>query len=134
MSPAAFLIGKLFSALRSAAGKNFSSVSGRHSLAEPVLHLAMTLFRLISPFQIHNPHSIGSPYETTPTPQNGRRDIEQQSINPLQGSIIYHEEAICQPFFVNSAAHRLFSGGALKKFVHFIKIIFSITQNVKIIS
>ena len=44
------LVRELLSALCSAAGENLTAVSVRHSLAEAVLHLAMTLLGLISPF------------------------------------------------------------------------------------
>ena len=44
------LVRELLSALCSATGENLTAVSVRHSLAEAVLHLAMTLLGLISPF------------------------------------------------------------------------------------
>ncbi len=43
-------VGKLLSALCSAAGENLAAVSVGHSLAEAVFHLAMTLLGLISSF------------------------------------------------------------------------------------
>jgi len=49
------LVRKLLSALASAAGKNFSAVSGRHSFTEAVFHLAMTLLRLVRSFHNFNP-------------------------------------------------------------------------------
>ena len=44
------LVRELLSALCSAAGENLTAVSVRHSLAEAVLHLAVALLGLISPF------------------------------------------------------------------------------------
>ena len=44
------LVRELLSALCSAAGENLAAVSVRHSLAEAVLHFAMTLLGLISSF------------------------------------------------------------------------------------
>ena len=40
-------VAQLFSALRSAAGQNLAAVGGRHSLAEAMLFLALTLFGLV---------------------------------------------------------------------------------------
>ena len=40
----------MLSALCSAAGENLAAVAIRHSLAEAVLHLALTLFGLVSSF------------------------------------------------------------------------------------
>lgn len=48
------LVRKLLSALCSAAGEYLASVSVRHSFAEAVLHLSVTLLGLVSPFHLSN--------------------------------------------------------------------------------
>ena len=48
------LVAQLFSALCSAAGQNLAAVRGRHSLAEAVLFLALTLLGLIGTEHRHN--------------------------------------------------------------------------------
>ena len=48
------LVSQLLSALSSSASKNLAAVSVSHSLAETVLHLAMTLFGLVSSFHFSN--------------------------------------------------------------------------------
>ena len=48
------LVRQALSALCSAAGKNLAAVSVSHSLAETVLHLAMTLLGLVSSFHSSN--------------------------------------------------------------------------------
>ena len=55
-SRAAELVCELLSALCSAASKYFAAVSVRHSLAEAMFHLAMTLLRLVCSF--HDKTSI----------------------------------------------------------------------------
>lgn len=44
---------KLSSALRASAGENLSAVGGRHSFSEAMLHLSLTLFRLICSFHFN---------------------------------------------------------------------------------
>lgn len=44
---------KFSSALCASAGENLSAVSGRHSFSEAVLHLSLTLFRLICSFHFN---------------------------------------------------------------------------------
>lgn len=46
------LVGKLFSALRAAAGKHLSAVSCGHSFSEAVLHLSVPLFGLKCSFHL----------------------------------------------------------------------------------
>ena len=53
--------GKQLSALRSAADKNLAAVRGGHSLAEAVLHLALTLLGLIRSFHPETLHSLFTP-------------------------------------------------------------------------
>ena len=51
--------GELLSALGSAAGKNLAAVRGGHSLAEAVLHFALTLFGLVRSFHADTPPFFG---------------------------------------------------------------------------
>ena len=52
---ASFLVSQTSSALRSSASQNLAAIGSSHSLAETVLHLAMTLLRLISTEHFHAP-------------------------------------------------------------------------------
>ena len=72
------LVGQLFSALSSSAGKNFSAASGRHSLAEAVFHFTMPLFGLIRSFHRSILHF------TKPDPFAARRVPAQPSITEAE--------------------------------------------------
>ena len=74
----ASLVGQLFSALSSSAGKNFSAASGRHSLAEAVFHFTMPLFGLIRSFHRSILHF------TKPDPFAARRVPAQPSITEAE--------------------------------------------------
>ena len=51
------LIGQRLSALCSASCQHLATVAGRHSLAETVLNLSLTLFRLVCPYHCVTPLS-----------------------------------------------------------------------------
>ena len=50
-------IGERLSALRSASGQNLTAIGSRHSLAEAMFDLSLTLFRLVCSYHLRSPLS-----------------------------------------------------------------------------